>query len=142
NILHEMVRALECRIADLPLLDEHERADQLFGWNATQVGYPADLRYPEFVQAQIQGQPQALALCDEQEQLSYQQLWQRATHLAAHLQALGVQPQQEELLGLYMDRSVSWAVAVLVCLLTGGVYLPLDPAYPAGRLGYIVRHAG
>ncbi len=140
QILREMVRQPQQLIGALALLQDHEQL--LAGWNATEAAYPVEGRYTTYVHDQVQAQPHTLAVRDEQEHLSYQQLWQRATHLAAHLQALGIEPSHEVLVGVYLERSVHWAVAVLATLLVGGVYLPLDPAYPAGRLRYMREHAG
>ncbi|HEU5376437.1 MAG TPA: condensation domain-containing protein, partial [Ktedonobacteraceae bacterium] len=142
QILREMVRQPQQQIGELSLLQEQEQRLLLAGWNATETAYPAGGSYVGYVQAQVQAQPQALAVCDEREQLSYEQVWHQATRLAGHLQGLGIKPEQERLVGIYLDRSVTWAVSLLATLLVGGVYLPLDPSYPAGRLRHMVEHAG
>ena len=142
QILREMVRQPQQRIGELHLLQKQEQELVLTDWNATQVAYPVEGSYVTYVEAQVQAQAQALAVSDEREQLSYQELWQRASRLAAHLQRLGIKPEQEALVGVYVERSVSWAVAVLATLLAGGVYLPLDPSYPSGRLHFMLEHSG
>src|SRR5262249_20310735 len=43
--------------------------------------------------------------------------------------------------GVHLERSLDWAVAVLAVLKAGGAYVPLDPASPARRLGYILEDA-
>ena len=40
-----------------------------------------------------------------------------------------------------MERSLEMIVAVLATLKSGGAYLPLDPAYPAERLAFMVEDA-
>ncbi len=40
-----------------------------------------------------------------------------------------------------MERSVDMVVALLGVLKTGGAYLPLDPAYPSGRLAFMLAEA-
>jgi len=142
QILREMLRQPQQRIGELALLLDQEQEWLLANWNATEGVCAEEGSYVGYVQEQVQSHPQALAVRDEQEQVSYQQLWQRASHLAAHLQARGLEPQQEALVGVYLERSVPWAVTVLAILLAGGVYLPLDPSYPAGRIRFMLEHAG
>lgn len=141
TLLASIVENPAQRVNDLSLLPNHERTLLLEEWNVTETPYPLDQLFHEFVVEQAHSTPTALAVSDDREQLSYQDLLARAEQLAAHLQALGIQPEQEQLLGLYVERSVSWAVAVLAIMLVGGVYLPLDPHHPSGRLRYILQHA-
>ena len=60
--------------------------------------------------------------------------------MARHLQAYGVGP--ETLVGVFVERSIDMLVAVLSVLKVGGAYLPLDPAYPADRLAYMIEDSG
>lgn len=45
------------------------------------------------------------------------------------------------LIALYVDRSVEMIIAILAILKAGGVYVPIDPAYPPERIKYIVEHS-
>jgi amino acid adenylation domain-containing protein len=76
--------------------------------------------------------PDAPALVDEFETLSYAQLWNRAGALAASLAGLGAGPERP--IGLLMGRSVGAAVGILAAWRCGAPYLPLDPEHPQGRL--------
>src|SRR6202011_1925787 len=59
--------------------------------------------------------------------------------LARHLQTLGV--RGETRVGVLMERSPEFAVGVLAVLKAGGVYVPLDPAYPQERLAFMLSDA-
>ena len=72
-------------------------------------------------------------------QLTYQELNQRANQLAHYLTTLGVKP--EVTVGIFLDRSIDLIVATLAILKAGGVYVPLDPAYPSERLAFMFANA-
>ena len=78
--------------------------------------------------------------CFGDEALSYRELDRRSNQLAHHLRALGVGP--EVVVGLCVERSPAMVVGVLGILKAGGAYLPLDPAYPADRLSYMLERCG
>ena len=46
------------------------------------------------------------------------------------------------MVGLCVERSLEMVVGLLGILKAGGAYLPLDPAYPAERLAYMLADAG
>jgi surfactin family lipopeptide synthetase A len=121
-------------LAYIPLLSELEANKILLSWNDTAVDYPRDKCVHQLFEAQVEKTPNAVAVVYEEEQLSYQELNQRANQLAAYLQELGVQP--ETLVGICVERSLEMMVGLLGILKAGGAYVPLDPNYPQERLQY------
>ena len=115
-------------------------SDLLMDWNATDAAYPADRCVHELFAEQAARTPEAVALVFGEETLTYGQLDAGANQLAHHLQAHGVGP--DTVVGLCLERSLEMVVGLLGILKAGGAYLPLDPDYPAERLGYMLADAG
>ncbi|GAA2477041.1 amino acid adenylation domain-containing protein [Streptomyces longisporus] len=89
--------------------------------------------------AQVAATPDAEAVLDHGRILTYRELDARAEQVAQALTALGAGP--ERIVGIALPRTVELVAAVLGVLKSGAAYLPLDPAYPADRLAYIVDDA-
>ena len=140
-----LVRLLEAAVADpgraigsLELLAPAERHTILREWNATAHAVaPATL--PELFAAQAAKTPAATAVVFEDQSLTYAELDARSSQLAHHLRALGVGP--EVVVGLCVERSLEMLVGLLGILKAGGAYLPLDPAYPAERIAFMLDDA-
>ena len=126
-------------IWDLPLLTEQEQRQILVDWNATQQEYAQARLVHQLVEEQEEKRPGAIALCYEEQQLTYQELNQRSNRLARHLRCLGV--GSEDLVGICMERSPEMVISALAVLKAGGAYVPLDPAYPQDRLAFILADA-
>ena len=90
----------------------------------------------QFLQLYSEVKPGAIAIEDPLTHLTYQQLNSRVNQLANYLRRQGVQP--DTLVGIYTDRSIESAIAILGVLQAGGAYIPLDPAYPQARLETIL----
>ncbi|AMK79114.1 MULTISPECIES: amino acid adenylation domain-containing protein [Methylomonas] len=88
---------------------------------------------------QCQQQPDALALQEQDRQISYRQLLQRAQFIAAALQAKGIQSGQP--VAIHLDRGIDAASALFGVLLSGACYVPLDLKNPVARLSFIVADA-
>lgn len=71
--------------------------------------------------------------------LTYAELDARANRVAAWLRGFGVGP--ESLVGICLERSFDQLTVALGAWKAGGAYLPLDPAWPEGRLRMIVEEA-
>ncbi len=80
--------------------------------------------------------PGRVAVKVGRQSIDYDSLNARATRLSSELIARGVGP--DVIVGVYADRSIDTVVALLAIWKAGGGYLPLDPAYPASRLVYML----
>ncbi|PSB55843.1 non-ribosomal peptide synthetase, partial [Chamaesiphon polymorphus] len=136
NLLLAIVSNPQQPVDELPLLTPSERQQLLVEWNQTASQYADDKCIHHLFEAQVEKTPDAVAVVFEDEQLTYQQLNQRANQLAHHLQSLGVKP--EVLVGICVERSLAMVVGLLGILKAGGAYVPLDPSYPAARLSYLL----
>lgn len=81
--------------------------------------------------------PDQIAVTCNGEKVTYIELHQRAMKVAAMLQAKGV--RAGSIVGLMTDRSVDMIVCLLGILHSGGSYLPLDPAFPAERISFMLE---
>ncbi|HET7233763.1 MAG TPA: amino acid adenylation domain-containing protein [Longimicrobium sp.] len=126
-------------LARVPLLTPAER-ESLDAWNATDRGYPAGALVHDLFAAQVARTPEAPAVVFDGEPTSYAELDARANRLANHLRTLGV--GVETRVGVCLDRTPELIVSLLAVLKAGGTYVPLDPAYPRERLGYMTADAG
>jgi len=104
--------------------------------------YPRDLCLHQLFEALVEQMPEAVAVVgDEPERsLTYRELNRRANRLAHDLRRRGVGP--ETLVGLCVERSPEMVTSLVAILKAGGVYVPLDPAYPPERLAFMLEHAG
>ena len=139
-LLRGMAGDAAARVATLSLLTPAEREELLVRWNDTALPLRESTCVHEMVEEQVARTPDAIALITQHESLTYAELNRRANRLAHHLASRGVGP--DELVGIQLDRSADMLVAALATLKAGGAYLPLDPAYPAGRIAYMIEDSG
>ena len=90
----------------------------------------------ERFEAQAARMPEAIAVVDGRQSLTYGDLERRANQWAGRLRECGVGPEAR--VGLCLERSVDLVVCILAVLKAGGAYVPLDPAYPPPRLALLV----
>jgi amino acid adenylation domain-containing protein len=131
-----LINHLKEQISEEQPLTETERQKILVEWNNTHRNYLQDQCIHQLFETQVEQTPEAVAVVFEQEQLTYQELNNRANQLAHYLQDLGVKP--DELVGICVERSLEMIVGILGIFKAGGAYVPLDPDYPPERLAYIL----
>jgi amino acid adenylation domain-containing protein len=126
-------------IGHLPMLTAPELQQLIGNSGLESVSYEASQCLHHLFAAQVDRDPDRIAVRFEDQQLTYAELNQRANQLAHHLQAVGVTTNQ--LVGLCVERSIETIVGILGILKAGGAYLPLDPSNPTERLTYILTDA-
>ncbi|HEX9938624.1 MAG TPA: amino acid adenylation domain-containing protein, partial [Longimicrobium sp.] len=138
QVLEQVALKPDVRLSELDLLAAEEREQVLGTWNRTERGSfdpPAHLLFAGWARRA----PEAIALLEGGEAVTYGTLDRRASILARHLRGLGVVPETP--VGLCMERTPELLVGVLGIWKAGGAYVPLDPGYPAERLGWILTDA-
>jgi len=83
--------------------------------------------------------PEAIALIAGDKQVTYREVDDQSTLLAAYLRSLGV--RSGTLVGVAMGRTEKLVISLLAILKAGGAYVPLDPNYPQERLSWVVDDA-
>jgi surfactin family lipopeptide synthetase A len=122
-------------ISDFPLLTPAEREQILVEWNDTALPY-TPVPVHELFHAAAQEKLHTTAVRCGSQELTYGELDQRATRLAALLRTMGVGPNVP--VALCLDRSAEMVVGILAVLKAGGAYVPLDPTNPRQRLELIL----
>jgi amino acid adenylation domain-containing protein len=136
NLLEAIVSNPERRLSELELLDEQERRCVLEVFNDTGMEF-RDVCLHQLFCEQAQRTPNATAIIEGNERLSFAELDRRSNRLANELIERGVVP--DTLVGIYFERSAEMLVALLGVLKAGGAYVPLDPNYPTARLSAIIE---
>ncbi|MEW9624685.1 amino acid adenylation domain-containing protein [Rhodanobacter geophilus] len=131
--------AADCALESIDILDPAERHRLLVEWNATEVPRRAADTVHGLFAAVARDHAERIAVIDDQCSLTYAQLGRRAEGLAARLRDAGTAPGA--IVGVMLDRSVDAVVAILGVLKAGAAYLPLDMAYPAERVAFMLDDA-
>jgi len=139
NLLWAMVREPRSAIGELPMLSAEQVQATLAQGEGAREAFAATSVLELFAE-QVRVQPEAPALVFGEQCLTYRELDQRASRLAAALVARGVGP--DSLVGIAVERSLEMVSGLLAVLKAGGAYVPLDPQYPAQRLSYMLEDSG
>ncbi|HYR07484.1 MAG TPA: amino acid adenylation domain-containing protein, partial [Longimicrobium sp.] len=140
RVLAGMAEDDAARMDGIPLLPAAERARLVEEWSAGDAAPPAGQCIHHLFEAQAARTPDATALVHQGERLTYAELDARANRLAHRLASRGV--ERGAAVGVCLEWRPELVVALLATLKAGGVYVPLDPSLPPGRLAYIAEDAG
>jgi amino acid adenylation domain-containing protein len=140
RVLEQAAADADVRLTELELLSAEERGLVVDEWNRTDAEYPADACIHELFEAQAARTPDAEAVAFKGERLTYAALDRAANRLANHLRHRGVRPETR--VGICLERGPELVVAILAVLKAGGAWVPLDPAYPAERLAFMLADSG
>lgn len=139
------LRALE-RIATAPE-EHHERRTLLSAeeirFQTEELAGPSrplpDRRFHELFEERARERPDAVAAEHRGTRWTYRELNERANRLARALLSGGLEP--EDVVAVVTGRTLHWMAAVIAVLKAGGAYLPIDPAYPPGRIAAMLTRS-
>ncbi|KAL2138859.1 hypothetical protein VTI28DRAFT_6097 [Corynascus sepedonium] len=143
NLIHQFQAVLmqlsnatgDALLESISPFSDHDMA-QLRQWNAFTP--PAEETcVHELFQKQVLKQPSAVAVCSLEASLTYSDVDVCSSSLAAHLIELGTAPG--DYVAVCFEKSIWTVVAILAVFKAGGVYVPIDPAHPQGRIAEVVK---
>jgi amino acid adenylation domain-containing protein len=120
------------------LLSAEEVRHQLEGLAGPRRELP-DRRFHELFEQRVRAHPDAVAAIQGDRQWSYRELNERANRLARALLARGL--RREGVVAVVTERNLDWMAAVLAVFKAGGVYLPIEPQFPADRIATTLSRA-
>ena len=137
-LLTQIAHAPNLALDDLALFSaiDREIVDQV---NSTRLDLPETATVLSMLESARREYPDAEALVAGEVRFSYQALHDQSNRLANYLQAQGV--EKGNWVALCLERNEHMVVAILALMKLGATYVPLDPAYPADRVAYIIDNA-
>ncbi|MFG1606397.1 amino acid adenylation domain-containing protein [Actinoplanes sp. NPDC049265] len=134
-ILRGVVESPDSPISTISLVPERPFVES----NETDRVLPVET-LPELLEGAVARAPDAIAVVDQRESLTYAELGRRANKLAHLLRHRGV--RAGALVGLCLDRGADLVVGILGILKAGAAYVPLDPEHPAERTRFVLDDSG
>ncbi|TRX32539.1 amino acid adenylation domain-containing protein [Flavobacterium sp. ZT3R18] len=126
----------EGKLNSLDYFTDSEKSELLFDFNDTAADYPSDKSIVDLFEDQVLRTPDNTAVVFEDKELTYKDLDERSNQFAAYLiQNFGI--QNDDLIGIKLEKSEILIVSILGILKTGAAYVPIDPHYPEERISYI-----
>ncbi|NTW01846.1 MAG: amino acid adenylation domain-containing protein, partial [Oscillochloris sp.] len=146
-MLASVVANPEQPVGRLALMPASELDRVVRQFNATNAALPINQPIHVLFEAHVDRTPAAIAVVDHSATwphaagtaVSYRELDLRANQLAHYLRARGVGPDVP--VAICLERSLDLVVAILGVLKAGGAYIPVDPAYPADRISFMLADA-
>jgi amino acid adenylation domain-containing protein len=125
-------------LSAIPLLTPGEFNQTVHDWNNTAAEYPKNVPLSRLIEEQVERTPNAIAVTYEDgTSVTFADLNTRANQLAHELCKFGAGPDQ--LIGLFVDRSIDMVVALLAIQKAGAAYVPIDPNLPPARISYMIE---
>jgi amino acid adenylation domain-containing protein len=140
TLLAQLPHAPDARLGTLSLLAPEERHRVLAQWQGLAAAGHDRAPLAALLDERAARTPGAAAFVEGGRVTTVREVHERSNRLAHALVAEGVGPGT--VVGVCLERSTDAAVALLAVLKARGVYLPLDPGYPAARLEYMATDSG
>ncbi|HXL93381.1 MAG TPA: amino acid adenylation domain-containing protein, partial [Streptosporangiaceae bacterium] len=121
------------RCSELPVMPEQDYQQVVMSYNDTATEVPAGCVH-EWFERQARQRPEAVALVCGELQQTFGELNERANRLAGFLRDSGAVT-----VGVCVRRGPDLVTALLGVLKSGAAYVPLDPAFPAARLEFMLE---
>ncbi|HRY31959.1 MAG TPA: amino acid adenylation domain-containing protein [Bacteroidales bacterium] len=139
TILDDGLSRPEQILSHLRLVSEHEYDLIMNQFNNTAVDFPKPLFLKDLFEAQVERSPDKPAVVYQDIVLTYRELNNKANQLAAKLRQLGGKP--DAVVGILAERSHAMIVALMATVKAGCAYVPIDAAYPAERIQYMLENS-
>lgn len=137
RFLGNAVAAPSRPISEIEMLSEAEMTDALAAAQGRHVTADVAATLPEAFAERVRTAPEAVALIEEDNRVTYAQLDERIHQIAIALAAKNV--GRGDRIVVCLDRSVDAVAAMLAVMRLGAAYVPVDPGYPEERIRFYIE---
>ncbi|MFF3750433.1 amino acid adenylation domain-containing protein [Streptomyces sp. NPDC002018] len=136
-VLEQLVADPSVPVGRVGLVGPLERGLVVEGWNATAGDAPSASSVLELFRARVVEAAGAVAVVEGERVVSYGELDAASARVAAYLRGRGV--GRGDRVAVRLERSAGLIAALLGVWKAGAAYVPVDSAYPAERVAFVVR---
>jgi len=136
RIVSTLDQQFESELRKVEIFSKDEKNKLLVQWNDTTKDYGQAKCLNELFEKQVARTPDNIAVIFNEVNLTYRELNNRTNQAAHYIKELGVGP--EDIVGVYMERSLEMVIAICAICKAGGAYVPLEPDYPQQRISFIL----
>ena len=138
-IINQILENNNKKLYDIEFATEKERYEILNKFNNTKTEYPRDKSVVDLFEEQVKLSPQKSAVFFENTVLTYEELNYKANSIASYLNKNGA--KKEDVIGIFLDKSLESIISILGILKAGCAYLPIDITYPEDRIEYMLSNS-
>lgn len=135
-LLNNILLNPENSISKLEYMSEEEKCHLRQGLNTKEEEFSTGKAFIDIFENNLSTNKDNIAVECEDKSLTYLELNKKANYISLELSKKGV--CKGSIVGIIAHSSINTMAAVLGVLKAGGIYLPLDPNIPVGRLSYII----
>ncbi|MCP4180514.1 MAG: amino acid adenylation domain-containing protein [bacterium] len=130
----------DCLLGTINFITKAEEQRQLTINNKSGVHYPGKLTIHQLFEHQVELYPNNIAVHFNGTELTYKELNGKANQVARTLRDRGI--ENEQIIGILVDRSIDMMISIIAILKAGGAYLPINPEYPEDRIDFMISDSG
>lgn len=134
-LLRDIVKNSSRKICDLDCVCADEKRFLLEEVNSNYDEVPSRCIH-QYIEDIARATPNKTAVIYKDQVINYLELCNYSTYIANYLKEHGI--KKGDVVGVYMDRSVEWILAMIAIFKAGAIYLPLDYKAPIERIKYII----
>ena len=139
-LVRQVIEYPNFKISELEVVSSDELDLMLNRWNHTNIDTKQYSCIHDLIEQQIEKNSDNKAISFAGRSITYKQLGDKANSIAFTLQSNGI--QKNDVVGLFVDRSLDFGIGMLGILKAGAAYLPLDPEYPKERIDFMIGDSG
>lgn len=137
--LEIMMENLSLNVTNFELLSSSEKEYLLKEFNDTCFDYLEFKTIDKLFEEQVSLCPHAIAIKFDNQEITYEELNERANILAKTIRNNGI--KSGDIVGIIINRCPELIIGILAIIKAGGAYLPIDPEYPIDRINYMVKNS-
>jgi len=141
NIVKSILANPNMKISKLDMLSPAEKRLVIEGFNETEARYSLSKNAVKLFEEQVRKTPDIPAIVFREQKTSYRELNEQANRIAHYLiDRFQIEP--DERIGSVLERSDMVVAVMLGIMKARGAYTPVDTAYPAERVRYMIENSG